>query len=682
MKKLLLMVLTALTSATVWAQSYTYSAPEEGKEYYLYNVETEGFICGGNDWGTHASVSPTAPGLKVAIVKHGDTYCLRNQSTNNGFDCDGGLDSWIDGQGRTGYDGWYFEQIEGTQTYKIYNTAAGAGNAWGVNSGTKLLFDSKNDRHDADVWAFILTTDYDPSILASYQPTDAEAVAAATTKDDDLTTYYPALSTDGFAKWTCFTTNLNGAFHINTWSGEGATDGSNMVTPFFERWVGGGAKLNPCKMQTTLSGLVPGCSYELSALFRVLYENGGIAVDKVNLFAGNRTVDVCENGTDMPKGKFGTVSVKGTADENGNLVIGVEVLDGTNASWVTWKDMKLTFLSAPTAEVDKEELTKTVGNANTLATEIGEGPWAAALADAITTAQGVLDNASATQTEVDNADAALKTALSAANSLVYKYTTTKEALDAQKALMDGTNIYDAEGFAAYEAAWTALNDKYEAGTLTNEEVAVNPNLFTGWHSSTAYNFLLTPWTIGGEACNEFDKALYINTWSVEGDTDGSNFQVPFFEYWTGDAESLANNTISTTVTDLENGVYEVTAWVRVRTKNGVAATDATGITLSANGTSVDATEGEQVGTSQFTLAEVTANCEVTDGTLTISLVIEDTNASWLSFKNVKYAKTGVPTSINGVETLTSGTKIYDLSGRQLQKLQKGVNIVNGVKVLK
>lgn len=40
------------------------------------------------------------------------------------------------------------------------------------------------------------------------------------------------------------------------------------------------------------------------------------------------------------------------------------------------------------------------------------------------------------------------------------------------------------------------------------------------------------------------------------------------------------------------------------------------------------------------------------------------------------------TAINAINALTSGTaKIYDLSGRQLKTLQKGVNIVNGVKIM-
>ena len=48
----------------------------------------------------------------------------------------------------------------------------------------------------------------------------------------------------------------------------------------------------------------------------------------------------------------------------------------------------------------------------------------------------------------------------------------------------------------------------------------------------------------------------------------------------------------------------------------------------------------------------------------------------------KVDENGVPLAISAIESLTSGdAKIYDVNGRQLKQLQKGINIVNGVKVL-
>lgn len=47
-----------------------------------------------------------------------------------------------------------------------------------------------------------------------------------------------------------------------------------------------------------------------------------------------------------------------------------------------------------------------------------------------------------------------------------------------------------------------------------------------------------------------------------------------------------------------------------------------------------------------------------------------------------FGETGDETAISALEALTSGNaKIYDINGRQQQKLQKGINIVNGKKIL-
>lgn len=263
------------------------------------------------------------------------------------------------------------------------------------------------------------------------------------------------------------------------------------------------------------------------------------------------------------------------------------------------------------------------------------------------TASGVM-NATVEQAQADaiaayNANKSIATynaavaAIDAAQKSVAMYAANATALVNQKALIDGTNVYAAEGYNAYVTAYEAAKTAHDNRTAT--EAVVNPNLATGWHASTAYNFLLTPWTFGGEACNEFAKDLHINTWSTEGDNDGSNFQVPFFEFWIADGENLPNKELAANVTGLENGLYSVSALVRVRAKNGVAANEATGITLAVNdGSVIDATEGAQVGASQFTLANVTAEGLVKDGVLNIKLNVENTNISWLAFKNVTYNK--------------------------------------------
>ena len=211
----------------------------------------------------------------------------------------------------------------------------------------------------------------------------------------------------------------------------------------------------------------------------------------------------------------------------------------------------------------------------------------------------------------------------------------KAAIDNYYDLMASTNVYTQEAYKTFKAIADAYLAKWEANELT--EPVVNPYAIQGWHAEVNYDdFLLSAW-----GTNNFDTNLYINTWSGEGENDGSNFKVPFFEYWTGDDQSLGATTKTATITGLApNAHYSVSAWVRVRIKNGATA-PTYGITLSvgADGTPVDVAAGTQVGTSPFYIGEYTATGTTdANGTLTINFnVAADNNISWLSFKNVKYA---------------------------------------------
>ena len=209
-------------------------------------------------------------------------------------------------------------------------------------------------------------------------------------------------------------------------------------------------------------------------------------------------------------------------------------------------------------------------------------------------------------------------------------------------LIQSTNVYTKEAYDAYFAVYTELKDAYEAGTLTLDAVnaAQDPYAGTGWHADLNFDdFLLSAWTIGGEQAQDFSKALYINTWSVEGNTDGSDFKVPFFEYWTGDGASLGANDIVGTVSGLAPGKYQVCILARVRYKNG-AELPAYGITMQLNdGQPVSIAAGKAVENTQFYLGTFIANGEVgEDGELKVIInVAEDNNISWLSFQNVNYA---------------------------------------------
>lgn len=284
--------------------------------------------------------------------------------------------------------------------------------------------------------------------------------------------------------------------------------------------------------------------------------------------------------------------------------------------------------------------------------------------NALTTAQGVdqaapmngevltaLQSALSTYASVDEtnkaallaATSALGNAASNATNSVAAYVKAASAIATAEAMQVNNNFVTPAAATTFADAIAAIKTPYTNRTLANEE-AENAGtslgvVAVGWHAAAtntpASNYMISTWPAN----------ITVNDWSVEGDGDGSNYLVPFFQDWIGDGESLAAKTWTATLTGLENGIYTVSAWVRVRAKNGATAADATGITMDVNGggegefAPVDVTQGTQVGESQFQLATYEAVGKVLDGTLTLNFnVVDGNNISWLSFKDVKYEK--------------------------------------------
>ena len=233
---------------------------------------------------------------------------------------------------------------------------------------------------------------------------------------------------------------------------------------------------------------------------------------------------------------------------------------------------------------------------------------------------------------------ALSNAITAAQSSVALYESNKAAIDAMYALMESTNVYTAAAYDAYKQLADDYLAQYEKGTLT--EAVKNPLLVTGWQHDAglaANQFLLSAWTFGGEPAVDYEKPLYINTWSLEGENDGTGFKVPFYEYWTDDGNPLGANTIQATLEGLDPGRnYSVDVWARIR-KNNVDVEES-GITFHVGSGEAVAVNPTTAGANQLFCDVITAVGKAdADGKLTITFnVAEGNNVSWLSFKNVKY----------------------------------------------
>lgn len=359
-------------------------------------------------------------------------------------------------------------------------------------------------------------------------------------------------------------------------------------------------------VEQTISNLVPGL-YEVTVLGRARDMQDA----QVYATAGSTT-----NSTMFTNNVTDNYSVVIDLHQGESLTLGAKCTNtATDKRWFALDNFRLVY--RPTLAVV-------------------DGKMNADVQSAMTTAVETYNN----DKTVANYNAA-KATIPAAKASVKQYEDAKIALDAQKDLMDNSNMFTEAAQTTYNNIYTTLLDKYKNNTLTNMDGVVNPTVATGWRANPvdAANLIMSQW----DETNYNWDSYHANTWSTEGNTDGSNFRVPFVEYWTADGSSLAAKTITTKEIDVENGVYSLTAWVRVRAKNETAATDATGITLQVNdGEAVDVTEGTQIGTGQYTIAEVTAYGEVTNGKLVVKFnVAEDNNISWLAFKNIKYVKTNL-----------------------------------------
>ncbi len=246
------------------------------------------------------------------------------------------------------------------------------------------------------------------------------------------------------------------------------------------------------------------------------------------------------------------------------------------------------------------------------------------------------------QAALEEAIAAINTAINNCNTSISAYASAKAYLDKMGAVLDNTNVYTQDAYDAKYGTWLA---EYNAGTLATSTAATlsaDMAYSTGWHSANNIDeVLLSTWTIGGEKANNYDKALYINTWSLEGNTDGSEFFTPFFEYWVGDGDVLAGNTIQSTITGLEpNATYSFTIRARVRQTNNKTKI-ANGITMQVGeGTPVDISSGTIFGIGPFYIGNFSAVGETdAEGTLTATITVaENSNISWLSFYNAKYTE--------------------------------------------
>lgn len=239
-----------------------------------------------------------------------------------------------------------------------------------------------------------------------------------------------------------------------------------------------------------------------------------------------------------------------------------------------------------------------------------------------------------------------------ANSADNKLLGEKTAVRLSHSLVAGGSNPGSDAYMV-NAAWDELGTMFTVTEPTTVTISLVQNMKNSGRSDIAWDNLrlykvdnvdkdhpmdlnglipIANYEVMGDWKIEGGNTFQINTWSTEGDTDGSGMTTPFFEDWIGKGTNAANATISHTANHLVPGIYEVSGLIRVLNEAGGAAPS--GAALYANEGSTNACAGTPCTNGVYGTYTVKGTVG-TDGVLTFGIKVANANFNWLSFKNFK-----------------------------------------------
>jgi hypothetical protein len=607
------------------------------QKYIIGNVASEKFWGAGNDWGTRATLVAHPEYVMLDYNEPDGTYRLESQVSNKGAYYFNG--DYMDGEAISltitkietpiGYE-------DDAETKPVYGyTIANGENYFGWDGTSTILGKNLPATDENAIWLIMPLNEAKAGLVNATLEEPLDATMLIEDHDFGRNNRYQD-------RWTMEASNKNLC----------GGDYTNMCA---ESWH------SNFTLSQTLAD-APAGIYALTA--QGFYGQDGTDNEHLPVFYANDATKTFPlktgNEDSMSKasasfsaGLYTIEPLVFELKDGEALTIGAK-LEGNTSLWCIWDNFTLTYYGKNTTieDVQAESLRKEVEALREKATDIYNEVEIESiktiLYDAIYST-GSVSGAEA----INNAIATLKAAIEQGEVSL----SAKAKLDKMKELIDATNVYTAEAKAEYYDQWVV---KYNDGSITRAEATAlqDPFLVTGWRANvTVDNFLLSAWDTNPDFQ---DAAYYINTWSTEGDNDGSNFKVPFFEYF---GNPLPAKTLTATMNGLEPGKYDVTAWVRVAPADKTAAS-AKGVTLQVNeGDSVNVCTGEQFDcdAERFFIKEYTATGVVAeDSVLKIKFnVAEDNNIHWLSFKNVKFTKKLPTYKVNEV---ANGTVVRTTEG--------------------
>jgi len=187
-------------------------------------------------------------------------------------------------------------------------------------------------------------------------------------------------------------------------------------------------------------------------------------------------------------------------------------------------------------------------------------------------------------------------------------------------------------------------DQTSQQALENATAALNAAIAAAKASIASYKIIesgsVSTDVLAGWTCTN-TQAFQVNTWSVEGNTDGTGMTTPFIENWCNSSSVLGDGMVYYTLEGLNPGeVYYAQALVRVYSESG---NQPNGPTFFINETETDMTTAgtaftfvnAQGATLQGYYGTLGGIATVgSDGRLTLGVKISEANYNWVAFKNV------------------------------------------------
>lgn len=617
-------------------------------DYYLYDAATQTFLSRGDTWGTRAVKDVT--GCPFTWTNEGGLITFIDLKTGKVEQIGGtrliedGANAWTDNDGG---GEWKFEATEGGY-YLIGKSGSYVATSIPQYAGYKEDIGFTADKSNATVWQLLTPAEYkdvQASLVTSNYGHIIKVAGLTCTADNfltelaanyaskDFTDKLGSPITQGKGQWTWTSQRGNGL----TTNGNGAEcfQGHGLLTQTIEGLpqgiykfsVNGFDRSNGFAACNTLgeSGI------EISTSF-IKANDEAIRIkpwysDKSETSNPN---SMGEANVKFADGKY-LNEVYTYVGEDGKLDLTISLQGfGGAAHWVMFNNIKLTYYSD---QVSVEEATA-------LLESVPAGKMQQSIAEDLSSAKAAFE----ANPSIANYNT-LSKIIPDAKASAEAYAAANVAITEAKSILEKNNVVTKEAKATFEALVKDYDANYTAGSLTTGEATNAANALgtsvTGWRggaNAAAPIFMASAWDFTSD---NWAGPFYVNTWSVEGQTDGTNFLVPFIEAFnnsTGIGDCVATATVRGADIDA-NQMKAVKIWSRFEKLNKDKEVPAGAVTLQVGeGTPVDLTKCLLNEKSNLYVGEFEAAGKAdADANLVIKVTIKgNSNLKWVSFKNAQY----------------------------------------------